>query len=201
MAMQRPLLLALLVAVLSAGPASATSVSFECLSNSSKCAVGEAQLSVDVTAAGPGQVSFRLRNLGSESLTASQVFFDDDTGLLLGDLVSVLAGSGVEFEEGGKPDNLKGGNKIGFDASAFASATKPAKENGVNPGEELVLIFELAGTHTFEDVIAALESESLRIGINAKKAYVTTATSMPEPGALSLLALAGAAAWIARRRS
>jgi len=200
MTMQRPLLLALVVAVLSAGPASATSVSFECLSNSSKCAVGEAQLSVEVAAAGPGQVSFLLRNEGDEELSAAQLFFDDAAGVL-GNLLSVLDGTGVEFVEGGKPDNLKGGKKIGFEADAFASATKPTKENGVDPGEEVLIIFALAGTHTLEDVTAALESQSLRIGVNAKKAYITIATGVPEPGVLCLLALGGAAAWVARRRS
>jgi len=198
MVMQRPLLLALVVAFLSAGPASATSVSFECLSSSSKCAVGEDQLSVEVLAAAPGQVSFRLSNEGDEPLTASQVFFDDVAGVL-GDLLSVLAGTGVDFAAGGKPDNLKGGQKIDFEADAFASATKPAKENGVNPGEDVLIVFALAGTHTFEDVIAALESASLRVGVNAKKAYVTTA-SVPEPGTLCLLALGGAV-WASRRRS
>ena len=200
MNMLRPLFLALAVGLLSAGPASATSVSFSCLSNSSQCEIGEAQLSVVVSSLAAGQVSFLLRNQGSESLTASQVFFDEDTGLLLGDLLSVLDGTGVAFVEGGNPDNLKGGKKIGFDADAFASATKPSKENGVDPGEQVLITFALAGTHTLEDVLAALEDESLRIGVNAKKAYITTATGVPEPGALWLLAL-GVAAWGAKRRS
>ena len=199
MAMQRPLLLALLVSFLSAGAASATSVSFECLSRSSKCEVGEAQLSVEVVSAGAGQVSFLLRNEGGESLTATQIFLDDALDLL-GSLLSVLAGTGVEFEEGGRPDDLKGGRKIDFAADAFASATRPSKDNGVDPGENLLLVFALTGTHTLDDVMSALESEDLRIGVNAKKAYVTTATGVPEPGALWLLAL-GVAAWGAKRRS
>jgi hypothetical protein len=175
-------------------------VSFGCLSSSSKCAVGEAQLSVEVLAAAPGQVSFRLRNQGGEPLTASQLFFDDVAGVL-GDLLSVVDGVGVVFLEGGKPDDLKGGKKIGFEADAFVSAAKPAKDNGVNPGEDVLVLFALAGTNTFEDVIAALESEGLRIGVNAKKAFVTTGT-VPEPGVLSLLALGlGAVVWSARRRS
>ena len=198
--MQRPLFLALLVAFLSAGPASATSVSFECLSSSSKCAIGEAQLSVEVEAAGAGQVSFLLRNVGSEELSAIQLFFDDGDGVL-GALLSVLDGSGVEFIDGGKPDNLKGGKKIDFQANRFASAEKPTKANGVDTGEELLLVFALAGTNTLEDVIAAIESEGLRLGINAKKAYVSAPSTVPEPGALCLLALGGAAAWVARRRS
>lgn len=200
--MKRSLLLALLLAALSAGPASATSVSFSCLSSSSKCAVGEAQLSVEVLDAAPGQVSFRLRNDGGEPLTASQLFFDDAAGVL-GDVVSLIDGVGVVFLEGGKPGNLKGGKKIGFEADAFASAVKPAKDNGVNPGEDVLVLFALAGTHTFEDVIAALESEGLRIGINAKRAYVNVTTgTVPEPGTLCLLALGlGATAWSARRRS
>ena len=116
-------------------------------------------------------------------------------------LVSVLAGTGVEFVDGGKPDNLKGGKKIDFEANRFASATRPTRENGVDPGEEVLLIFALEGTNTFEDVIAALESGDLRIGINAKKAYVNAPSGVPEPGTLCLLAVGGAAAWVARRRS
>jgi hypothetical protein len=162
--------------------------------------VGEDQLSVEVLAAAPGQVSFRLLNEGDEPLTASQLFFDDVAGVL-GDLLSVVDGVGVVFLEGGKPDDLKGGKKIGFEADDFVSAAKPAKDNGVNPGEDVLVLFALAGTNTFEDVIAALESEGLRIGVNAKKAFVTTGT-VPEPGVLSLLALGlGAAVWSARRRS
>jgi hypothetical protein len=177
-------------------------VSFGCLSSSSKCAVGEAQLSVEVLAAAPGQVSFRLINEGDEPLTASQLFFDDVAGVL-GDLLSVLDDVGVVFLEGGKPDDLKGGKKIGFEADAFVSAAKPAKDNGVNPGEDVLVLFALAGTHTFEDVIAALESGGLRIGINAKRAYVNVTTgTVPEPGKLCLLALGlGATVWSARRRS
>jgi hypothetical protein len=172
------------------------------VSSSSKCAAGEAQLSVEVLDAAPGQVSFRLRNDGGEPLTASQLFLDDVAGVL-GDLLSVVDGVGVVFLEGGKPDNLKGGKKIGFGADTFVSAAKPSKDNGVNPGEDVLLLFALAGTHTFEDVIAALESEGLSIGVNAKKAYVNVPTgTVPEPGTLCLLALGlGATVWSARRRS
>ena len=175
-------------------------MSFECLSNSSKCAIGEAQLSVEVEAAGAGQVSFVLRNEGSEELSAIQLFFDDADGVL-GALLSVLDGTGVEFVDGGKPDNLKGGKKIDFLANRFASATKPAKENGVDPGEEVTLIFALAGTNTLEDVIAAIESAGLRLGINAKKAYVSARRPCPSPACCACSRSAAQRRGSRRRRS
>lgn len=197
--MVRLSLLALALALSSAGAASATTLSLTPLKCKDNCAVLGSQLTVEVLDAGPGKVSFRLFNEGSESLTASQIFFDDTSDVLL-DLLDVADGAGVDFAEGGKPDNLKGGKKIDFFADFLATAAKPNKDNGVSDGETLVVNFMLTGGNSLEDVLAALGSGDLRIGVNAKQGFVTAGGVVPEPSALMLLALGGvAAAWVSRR--
>ena len=201
--MLRPLLLAFAVLVSSAGVASATTLALsplKCSNSSSECGTLGSQLSIEVVSGGAGKVSFVLHNEGTESLTASQVFVDDNADVLL-DLLDVTDGLGVDFAEGGKRENLKSGKKIDFIADYLASAAKPSKDNGVSPGETVQLNFTLASGMTLEDVLAALEDGSLRLGANAKQGFVTGNGTVPEPGTLLLLALGGAAGIWASRRS
>lgn len=153
-----------------AGPAAAVSFGFGCISNNSAtdCATGEAQLAVDVTA-GPGasQVSFKFTNTGPNASSIADVYFDD--GTLLG-IASILDGTGVDFEEGANPSNLPAGNNVDpdFDADFSADSEPPVQPNGVNPGEELTIVFDLASGFTFADTLAALGDGSLRIGIHVQ---------------------------------
>jgi hypothetical protein len=176
-------------------------LSFQCVKSSSSCSTLGSQLQLDVTSSGAGKVSFRLLNDGSdEKLTASQLFFDDGGNLLL-DITSVTDGAGVDFAEGGKPANLKSGKKIGFFADFIATAAKPNKLNGVNEGEFVQINFSLENGVTLEDVLEALASGDLRLGVHAKNAFVTANGTVPEPGALALLAVGGAALALRSRRS
>jgi hypothetical protein len=200
--MLRPLLPAFVVLVFSAVSASATTVGFtpvKCTKSASECSTLGSQLSVEVVPSTPGKVSFILHNTGSESLTATSIFFDDNAGVLA-DLFDVTDPAGVDFAEADKPKNLKSGKKIGFEADFTASAAKPSKDNGVNPGETVQINFQLAGSHTLADVEAALESGELLVGVNAKQGFVTAEGAVPEPAVGMLLALGGfAAAWLARK--
>src|SRR5262249_29870015 len=99
---------------------------------------------------------------------------------------------------GGSPTNLKGGKKIGFISDFLASASTPTQDKGVGPGEEVTVNFLLKQGETLDDVMAALGSGHLRIGVIAKNAFVT-AGAAPEPGTLLLLGLGAAAAWHTRR--
>lgn len=200
--------LALFAALSFASSASATTFSFDCITgsgSSTNCNIGEAQLALEVTAAGPGQVSFTLSNTGSEDLSAAQLYFDDGLGLLAS-VVSVVDGSGVDFEEGGTPANLPGGNSYGFDAEYVFSAENPAPFEGVNPGEEVTVVFTLAAGKTLADVLAAIGSENLRVGVHGiafengkSKSFINDPVGVPEPAA-ALLLLAGGAAALAQRR-
>ena len=70
---------------LSASVSNATTFSFGCITNTSaaNCAIGAAQLAVDVTA-GPlaDQVLFTFTNTGASASSITDVYFDD--GTLLG---------------------------------------------------------------------------------------------------------------------
>jgi hypothetical protein len=202
MVMLRPLSLAFLVLVFSAVSASATTVGFtptKCRGSSSDCATLGSQLSVELTPSTPGKVSFILHNSGSEPLNVTSIFFDDNADVLA-DLFDITDPAGVDFAEGGRPDNLKRGKKIGFEADFVANAARPTRDNGVNPGESVKINFTLLGSHTLADVQAALESGDLLVGLNAKQGFVSANGAVPEPAMGMLLALGGlAAAWAARR--
>ena len=196
--MQRPLFLAFLVLLFSAGSASATTVSFQAI-DCKNCSTLGSQLGVTLVPLASGRVGFLLSNVGSESLNATGVFFDDAANVLA-DLFDVTDFSGVDFAEGGKPKDLKSGNKIDFVTEFLANAAKPTKDNGVGQGQNVQINFTLASGKTIDDVIAALDSGALRIGINAKKGYLSESGAVPEPALGMLLALGGlAAAWAARR--
>jgi hypothetical protein len=149
----------------------AASYGFSCITfnNASDCAIGEAQLSVDITDAGNisgvNYVDFTFTNTGSDESTISEVYFDD--GTLLG-ISSIASSSGVSFSQGANPPNLPGGNVVGFDVTAgfLADADNPAPKKGVNIGGDWVTItFALINGLSYADTIAAMGSD-LRIGIH-----------------------------------
>jgi hypothetical protein len=166
---------------------------------------GEAQLFVDVAAVGAAQVSFTFRNVGPHAMSITDVYFDD--GTLLG-IASITNMSGVDFSQGASPPNLPGGNTLSppFSTTAgfLADSDPPAQPNGVNPGEQLVITFDLIGGMTFADTITALDTpgDHLRIGIHVQ-GYADGGSesfvNVPAPGALALLGLGGLAATRRRR--
>jgi hypothetical protein len=128
-------------------------------------AIGEAQLSVEVTALDPtaaggaNRVLFTFRNTGTAQSTISQIYFQD--GALL-EISEVINPSGVNFTGGtANPSNLPGGGTLdpAFVATLgfVAAATNPAPDNGVNPGEQVGIAFDLVGTLGFQDVLNALD--------------------------------------------
>jgi hypothetical protein len=110
-------------------------------------------------------VSFTFTNTGSEASSIADVYFDD--GTLLG-IASILDGTGVDFEEGASPANLPAGNTVGFDVTFAADSSPPVQPNGVNPGEELTIIFDLLTGQDLADTLAALVDGSLRIGLHVQ---------------------------------
>ena len=166
------ILLAIAVSLAIAIPAYAdTSLGFYNITdnNAGDAAIGEAQLSVDVSNPGPGQVLFTFHNIGPEACSITDVYFDD--GSLLG-IAEIIDGTGVNFELDAAPPDLPGGESIPipFDVTEGFSADSepPAQPNGVNPGEWLGIRFDLQAGRTFEDVLADLTSGALRIGIHVQ---------------------------------
>jgi hypothetical protein len=80
-----------------AASAAAVPFGFECITynNAADCAIGEAQVVMDV-GAGPGadQVSFTFQNVGSDTSTIARIYFDDGS---LSVFHSVINGPGVSF--------------------------------------------------------------------------------------------------------
>jgi hypothetical protein len=111
------------------------------------------------------------------------------------------------------PADLPGGNTVGFVSDQNVSSEDvqvPANANRINPGEFLILKYNLLSGVTFNDVMTDLESGLLRMGLHVQSigtqggsdSFVNNQTPIqepepaPEPGttaALGLFALGGLA--------
>lgn len=142
--------------------------------NVANAAAGEAQLSVEVNAFG-NQVDFIFRNVGPAASSITDVYFDDGPPNTLLSIASVINGPGVSFSQGASPGNLPGGNNasppfqttVGFSADS----NPPVQPNGVNPGEEVTIRFNLVSGKSFADVQNAITqggASGLRVGIHVQ---------------------------------
>lgn len=158
-----------IVLLLGVTPAGATTIGFDCLTGNlaGDCAIGEAQLTVEISDLGGDSVRFHFRNAGPAASSISEVYFDDGSLLALS---NVINGPGVDFVPDANPPNLPGGaNAIppfqvteGF----LAESTPSPVMNGVGPSEWVMIDFELQAGRTFADVIDDLTTGELRIGVH-----------------------------------
>jgi len=167
-----------LVALISVGTfaanAQAVTLGFGCITNNlaGDCAIGELQLTVDVTDAGSDTVLFEFFNSGSAQSTISEIYFDDGSLLAIASIDKTGKDEliGVSFSEGASPPDLPGGNSISpaFQVTAgfLADADNPAPKWGVNIGESVGITYTLQGMQTFTDVIDELTTGELRIGLH-----------------------------------
>jgi hypothetical protein len=199
LALRRALLGVAAVFGLGTDPAAALTLGFDCITNNlaGDCGIGAAQLTVEVTDSGPGEVTFTFRNAGPLASSITDVYFDhSDTGALL-EISTIVDSSGVDFGQGATPNDLPGGNDAsppfsttnGFSADSESPAVQA---NGVNPGENVIIVFLLKAGKSFDDVLATLEDGSLRVGIHVQgftsggsEGFVNT----PEPYGLGLVAV------------
>ncbi|MCK5503860.1 MAG: PEP-CTERM sorting domain-containing protein [Thermodesulfovibrionia bacterium] len=192
--------------------------------------IGEDQIQIIVSdpfGGGNGaatQALFTFVNNGPEDSSITQIYFDD--GTLFG-IASVINNSYVSFKEDTPPINgvLPGGNQptVSFSAdfnvdseSGNDSGNSGVQANGVNPNEEVGILFDLINGKTIQDTIDALilggtdpaNDEALRIGLHVQgfasgggESFVNNASynsdagvvdigiaeTVPEPGTIMLL--------------
>ncbi|MFQ6049193.1 MAG: hypothetical protein ACE5K7_07505 [Phycisphaerae bacterium] len=168
-------------------------------------AIGEAQMFVRVIDPGSGQVLFTFINTGPEASSITDVYFDD--GVLLGIASIEDSDPGVEFSQLAAPQDLPGGNLLDppfVTTVGFSADSDPAVQpNGVNPGESLGILFDLASGGTFADVISQLHDGTLRIGIRVQgfeSGGSESFVAVPAPGAMLLGAIGLGAVGLIKRR-
>ena len=181
------------------GPAYGALYSFYCITNNNpaNAAIGEAQLSVNVTDASKNQVMFTYTNSGPEPCSITDVYVDDGSILGLAQIFDT-AGS-VEFTESPTPANLPGANNVNppFEAirSFSADSDSPILSMGVNPGESLAILYDILPGQNFWDVIGELRDGSLRLGLHVQgftldggsEAFVNIPPPNPVPEPMTLL--------------
>jgi hypothetical protein len=174
---------------------------FTCITNSNatNAAIGQAQLSVEITELSTTSVEFLFKNSGPQPSSIAQIYFQ--TSIFDG-ITSIVNQPGVSFAMGASPANLPGSGNIdpAFQATpGFAvSAAHPAPSNGVNPGEQVGVICSLKSGMDWADLIGGIATGDLRIGLHTtsigatsgSEAFVndTGSNDVPEPATLALLA-------------
>ncbi len=165
-------------------------------------AIGEAQLFVDVTDEGGGKVRFTFSNTGPLASSITDIYFED--GTLLG-IASIDNTPGVSFSQLAAPPNLPSAN---FANPAFvttsgfsADSDPPVQPMGVNPFEQVGIVFDLESGKTFANVLTAIGlgfdpattdpggNTSLRIGIHVQgfdRGGSESFVAVPVPGAVLL---------------
>jgi hypothetical protein len=187
-------------------PASAASQTYSFFNitnnNPGDAAIGEAQLSVTVSdvVGQPTQVLFTFNNAGPAASSIADIYFDDGTLLGISTIYDdgACQPAGTSFSVGASPSDLPGGNAVGFQVTAGFSADSdsPIQPCGVNPGEDVAILFDLQAGMTYANVISDLQTGELRIGIHVQGFATGGSESFVNrpPTAISLAAFTARAA-------
>ncbi len=186
--------------------------------NATDALIGENQLSLVVHDEGSLLVKFCFENAGPGASSIADVYWDDNAiPSLLTSIQGFEESAGVDFSEGASPGNLPGGNGIlpAFSADFSADSDPPAQPNGVNPLEQLCVLFNYTPVGPtqdgFTEIIDAMNSGALRVGIHVQgfasggsESFVTTGdngvTIIPEPASMLLSMLGTGIVGIFRKR-
>lgn len=188
---------------------------FSCITNNSPadCAIAESQASVDVVDLGSNQVEFVFSVSGGSHFSIAEIYFYDGTLLGIASINDAPL-AGVDYiEQTGGSMKLPGTGFGPTKAFAAVDAANPAPVNGVNPGEQVGIVFDLLAGMDYADVINALalpyspgsNNGALMIGFHATafsgggSESLTTTTVVPVPAAAWLFGSALLGLGIRRR--
>jgi len=154
-------------------PSFATTLDFLCVTtNSGECPGLVPQLEGEVSNPAAGQVAFKFNNNGPMASNITEIYWDDDAGVLggFGTPKYTSSGAGVVFvNDSTKPLNLPSGQTVSPSFMATASVDSANGANKwINPGEWLKVLFLLQNTKTYSDELSALEDGTLRIGMHIR---------------------------------
>jgi hypothetical protein len=157
--------------------------------NAANAAIGESQLSLDVTG-GNNQVSFEFLNSGPQACVITQIYLylSSESPYLL----TFINFNTDNYNLGASPGHLPGGPQNPYFA---ASPQNPQPVNGIGPEENLFINFSISNG-VFDDVLTALNNETLRVGIHVQsfanggsESFINDppAAPVPEPATVFLL--------------
>jgi hypothetical protein len=158
---------------------------------------------MNVSDLGNGSVFIRIANSGPLASVVTQVFFDNDGGVL-GSLTGIDNTSGdgidgVDFRTAAPGANFPA-KPSGWDTDFAAFARSPRPVHGVDPGEAVGFQFALTSGRSYGDFIAALNSGKLRTGLHVQAmsdgqsdSFVTSLVPSPAAAGLAVVGLASVA--------
>jgi hypothetical protein len=168
-------------------------------------AVGRSQFFLDIlNGSQPGQVIFQFRNIGATPSSITGIFFEDRgkegyTGTqVLASLAVSAPGEGTLFSQPDTTLHLTGGNILArtFQSSKPFTLVADSPGEGINPGETLDVTANLQPNKAALDVLNAVQSGQVRVGLTAEgfasgaaSSFINTNICIPAPGAILLVAI------------
>lgn len=160
----------------------------------------------------PGMVDFTFTNNVGTASSISEIYFDTSDSPSEFASGAILLEIGTNFSFGGaNPSNLPGGNTLTtpFNATElFSSGAVGNPVNGINTSSDsLTIRFTLSGSLMFADIVDAIESGALRIGLHVRSIGANEESDgfvnmppvvVPLPSA-SMLGFAGLGVLVGRR--
>jgi hypothetical protein len=137
-------------------------------------------------------VRFEFYNISTVTSSVVGVYFEAG---LLNSIVAFEFGDGTLFAENARPSRLPGGYSLHplFATAHSARAVAPRYHNGIGPGEQLTVVFDLVGNASFNDLLAQVDSGDLMIGLHViglpDGSSLSAVNSIPEPSTVLLLGL------------
>lgn len=183
------------------------------VANAANCATVGSQLRFEVDSVG-SQVSFKFLNLGPNASSITDLYWGDPGAPAAAVNLSSIAGftpsAGVSFSKGASPKNPGGGITWKATAGLTADSDSPVAPNGINPGESLIVLFNLQPGKALSDVLDGIAGGTLKIAIHVQafsdgqSTWATNTTTrigeIPEPGFYGALALGLSGLFLAVRK-